>query len=366
MGVPSPGATSGGPALHLPMLVEDLRADTRFEIVTFPFGRWTEGERLPLKIWHQALDLGRYTGLLRRTRPDLVHLNSCLDRRALLRDVPFTLLSRALGRRVFVKWHGSQTFLLEGRLSLWRLLAGVLLRSVSGLGVLSTAEVREVQRVFGWARCYVVKNALDLGRYERRAELRGKLDLPGDAPVLLFISRLIPGKGLLSVLRALPDVANRHGAQLVVVGDGPLRKRAEGLARELGLGPYVHFVGRVTEEQALDYYCGCDVLVFPTYLTEGFPMTLFQSVAAGLGIVTTCQRSSADYLREPENCLFVKPRDPEGLSRALVRLLGEPQLLAGMRRENRELARRFERREVAAEFGRIYAGLVDASRRGDA
>ena len=57
MGVPSPGATGGGPALHLPMLVEDLRA-AGIDVRTFPFGRWAEGEGLlGARSWHQMIDL---------------------------------------------------------------------------------------------------------------------------------------------------------------------------------------------------------------------------------------------------------------------------------------------------------------------
>ena len=44
MGVPSPRATGGGPALHLPMLVADLR-DAGAEVVTFSYGRWAEANR---------------------------------------------------------------------------------------------------------------------------------------------------------------------------------------------------------------------------------------------------------------------------------------------------------------------------------
>ena len=47
MGIPAAGATAGGPALHLPMLVEDLRA-AGHAVLTMPYGRWAERESLPL------------------------------------------------------------------------------------------------------------------------------------------------------------------------------------------------------------------------------------------------------------------------------------------------------------------------------
>jgi glycosyltransferase involved in cell wall biosynthesis len=213
-------------------------------------------------------------------------------------------------------------------------------------------------------RCDIVRNGLDLARYTGRDPVRPRLGLPDRAPLLLFISRLIPAKGLLEVVQALPAVAARHDAHLVVIGEGPMRAPAETLAAELGLGDRVHCLGQIPEVEAADYYCGCDVLVFPTYHAEGFPMTVFQSLAGGLGIVTTRQRAAADYLQDPVNCRFVPPRDVAALVRALDALLGDRQELERMRRANRESAQRFDRRTVAREFAAIYSHLVTSPRRG--
>jgi glycosyltransferase involved in cell wall biosynthesis len=101
------------------------------------------------------------------------------------------------------------------------------------------------------------------------------------------------------------------------------------------------------------------VLVLPTYHAEGFPMSIFQAVASGMGIVTTRIRAAADHLREPDNCLFVPARDPDGLAAVLDQLLSEPQLLRAMRAANRRLSRHFERHVVASEFADIYATLVE-------
>jgi glycosyltransferase involved in cell wall biosynthesis len=160
-------------------------------------------------------------------------------------------------------------------------------------------------------------------------------------------------------VRALPDVAAASDAHLLVVGDGPARQAAAALAQQLGLESRVHFAGQTTEAEALDYYCGCDILVFPTYHPEGFPMTVFQSLAAGLGIVTTRIRATADYLQEPDNALFVPPRDPGAIAAALRRLLGDRTALDAMRDNNRALARRFDRRTVAAEIATIYAEILE-------
>ncbi len=358
MGVPAPGATGGGPALHLPMLVEDLRQLDSLELVTMPYGRWQEGEPLPLKIWHQIADVARYPRRLRAASPDLVHLNTSLDRRALVRDTIFVGLTRLLGRRVFLKWHGSETHLLHEGALIWRLLGRLLLRWSHALGTLSTREAEEVRARSRAPQCFVVKNSIDPARYRQRFDLHAHLNLPAAAPLVLFISRLIPGKGLEDVIAAFPQVAHRHAAHLLVVGDGPCRAAAVERSQSLGLQEVVHFRGALAESEAVRYYNGADILVFPSSLTEGFPMVLFQSVAAGLGIVTTRMRAAVEYLQAEEHCLFVEPGDPEAIRAALDRLLADTELLQRMRANNRILARRFDRKAVAAELAKIYASLV--------
>jgi glycosyltransferase involved in cell wall biosynthesis len=357
MGVPAPGAAAGGPALHLPMLVEDLRAAGHV-VETLPFGRWRDHEPMPVKLWHQLVDLVRYPAALRRAAPDVVHLNSSFDPKAILRDVPFAFMTRRLGKPLFVKWHGSDPGYLQARSPIWRLLVNALLSNVDAIGVLSSDEAAAVRRRRDAPACHVVRNGLDLSRYDRTPDLRVRFGIPAGAPLLLFISRLIPTKGVREAVAAMRLLAPELGAHLLVVGDGPERVHGAGLASRLGVADRVHFIGRVPEAEAADFYCGSDILVFPTYHIEGFPMTVFQSLAGGLGVVTTRIRATADYLREPDNALFVPPRDAQAVATAVEALLRDPAGLAAMRSANRALARRFDRRTVAAEAGDIYDAML--------
>jgi glycosyltransferase involved in cell wall biosynthesis len=356
MGVPAPGATGGGPALHLPMLAQDL-GSLGFEVVTFPFGRWSEGESALLKIVRQAWDWLRFPLRVWRARPDLVHLNSALDRRALLRDVPFTVLARLLGQRVLIKWHGSETQLLRQR-GPWGLACRLLMQNLAVLCVLSQQERRDVRAAGFDLPCHVVRNGLEIARYHQHRDVRARLGIDPESPLLLFIARLIPTKGLRDTLEAMQRLPTDSPAVLLVIGDGPERQAAEQRSAERDLQSRVCFLGRLTEAEALDYYCGCDILVFPTFHAEGFPMSIFQAVAGGMGIITTRIRAAADHLSEPENVLFVPAHDPGAVAAAMQRLLTQPQLLGDMQQANRRLAARFDRKQVASQFATIYRSAV--------
>ena len=86
-------------------------------------------------------------------------------------------------------------------------------------------------------------------------------------------------------------------------------------------------------------------------------MTIFQSVAAGLPILTTRIRAAADYLREPDNLLWVKPSNPEGLAERAAWLLDRPEVMAAMSRNNHALASAFGADAVAREYLSVYRFL---------
>ena len=86
-------------------------------------------------------------------------------------------------------------------------------------------------------------------------------------------------------------------------------------------------------------------------------MTVFQSAAAGLGIITTRVRAAADYLREPEHCLWVEPRNPKMLSEKILFLVDHPEVLERMSRNNQELAKSFSSEKVTDEYLRIFSEI---------
>jgi glycosyltransferase involved in cell wall biosynthesis len=89
-------------------------------------------------------------------------------------------------------------------------------------------------------------------------------------------------------------------------------------------------------------------------------MVIFKSIAAGLPVITTRIRAAADYLREPDNCLWTEPRNPRMLADKIAHLLDRPDARALMRRRNLELARRFAAPSVAPEYLEIYNRLAKA------
>lgn len=125
----------------------------------------------------------------------------------------------------------------------------------------------------------------------------GGREKEAEAVVILFVSRLIEGKGLQYLIPELPEIQESvrqktgRGVRLVIVGDGPYRAALEELTAGAGARELVRFEGRKDKEQVQRYYQAADLFVLPS-LSEGMPNVVLEAMASGLPIVMTpCEGS---------------------------------------------------------------------------
>jgi glycosyltransferase involved in cell wall biosynthesis len=301
-----------------------------------------------------------------------------------MRDAATLRLLLPAQAKIFIKFHGSDAALFTEQASaLERALVRFVLKHADGIGLLSSEERENFARAgVDRRKLFVVKNvvtgaedvedaraphsassthsATEQQATQTKSEnLRAKLGVDAETPLLLFIARFIPAKGLSDVIDACAVLRDAGRAfVLLCLGDGEARGAAEAQAARLNLTERVRFFGYVPEAETGEFYAGSTMLVFPTYHYEGFPMVIFKSIAAGLPVITTRIRAAADYLSEPQNCLWVAPQNPQMLAEKIAQLLDRTETRALMRRRNLELASRFTARVVAPEYLEIYNQLV--------
>jgi glycosyltransferase involved in cell wall biosynthesis len=354
VGMPEQGA-QGGPAACEPPFIEELRR----------LGHEVEKEIYA----HAAVNVGfrsRARRVLKTARVlrerlrqsdfDLVYINTAFDMKALMRDALIVPRLRFRRTKLFLKFHGSDAGLLETKNPVLATLRRRVLSHADGIGVLSSEErANFLCAGIPEKKVFLVKNVVEGNSHQRNSKFLRHWSLPDDRPLLLFIGRFIPTKGLLDVIRACGLL--RNGGQkfvLLCLGDGPARSEAETQVRRLNLQDHVRFFGYIPEDQTGDFYVNGDVLLFPTYHIEGFPMVIFNAAAAGLPIITTRIRAAADYLAEPENCLWVEPRNPSQLAEAILTLFSKSEVRKAMSANNRMLVERFSAETVTREYLKVF------------
>jgi glycosyltransferase involved in cell wall biosynthesis len=147
-------------------------------------------------------------------------------------------------------------------------------------------------------------------------------------PVVLFVGRLVPYKGVDVLLEALSGL----DAVGLIVGDGPLRPRLEARAQALGIENRVKFLGSVGDEELAALYRACHVFVLPSVTRqEAFGVVQLEAMAAGKPVVSTDLGTGVGWVnRDGETGYVVPPRDPAALREALRRLLADPELQRSM------------------------------------
>lgn len=294
----------------------------------------------------------KFRKLLKTEKFDVVHLNTAFDFKAILRDFITLNFTKNSGAKIFLKMHGSEAKLLQETNFLKRFLWQKTLQMSDGIGVLSSEEKQN----FIEANVFDTKNFVVKNTVEQTENFVRNFD---QKPFrLLFVSRLIFTKGLLETIKATQILkANGFDILLDVLGDGEMLNMAKAEVKATQAESFINFHGHISEEKVKEFYRNSDILVFPTFHEEGFPMVIFNALSYGLPIVTTEIRAARDYLGSGENCLFCEAKNAENVAEKIESLINNENLRRKISENNFSLAKEFSAEKIAQEYHEIYRKL---------
>jgi phosphatidylinositol alpha-mannosyltransferase len=201
----------------------------------------------------------------------------------------------------------------------------------------------------------IIPNGVDTSRFH--PQTRPLSGLESDQPTILFVGRFYPRKGLPLLLGALPRIAREvPGVRLLIVGDGPLRRRYRALA---GSPPCdVRFLGELTTAEIGRAYCTADVLVVPSTGRESFGIIHLEAMASAIPIVASDIEGYREILEHGNEALLFPNRDVDALARSVIRLLKNPSLAREMGAAGRRKAQTFTWRRVACDLESLFLSLL--------
>lgn len=164
---------------------------------------------------------------------------------------------------------------------------------------------------------------------------------------VISVGRLQDEKGHKILLEGFRMVCERSGlpVELHLVGDGPEYPQLEEEAVRLGIGHLVHFYGRVQRGPKLfSLLDEAHLFVLPS-LTEGMPRSLIEAMARGLPGLGSAVGGIPELLRE--ECLF-PPGDAKAIAEKILSLVGKPEKLAALSKENFEQSKHYWPEALAA------------------
>jgi glycosyltransferase involved in cell wall biosynthesis len=186
------------------------------------------------------------------------------------------------------------------------------------------------------------------------------LELSRRGPVIGALTLLRPGKGLETLIDAVPRVLSHDAtAQVAIFGEGPEISALRARARRRGVAHAVHFPGRSADPPAT--LRGFDIFVHPSW-AEAFPYVILEAMATGLPIVASAVGGIDEALIDGESGRLVGPRDERSLAQALIDLLAHPTRTAAMgERALHRVSRRFTRAAMIDGLTGVYDELMRPS-----
>jgi phosphatidylinositol alpha-1,6-mannosyltransferase len=166
------------------------------------------------------------------------------------------------------------------------------------------------------------------------AQVRQRLGIAPDRPVVACVSRMVQRKGQDMLIRAWPQVlasaASGGGPLLMLVSDGPDRRRLERLAASLGVTGSVLFTGPVSMADLPAYYDAATIFAMPCRTrragldVEGLGIVYLEASATGLPVIGGDSGGAPDAIIEGETGYVVPGRDVAALAARLTALLADP------------------------------------------
>lgn len=264
----------------------------------------------------------RFMRYLRDEQIQIVHAHDMYS------NVFATVWARVAGTPVVIAsrrwWHSLPNRKLRlGNAAAFRMAGAVLANSPQvARSVLETTHLPP-------ARVWTITNFADDEAFlpvtaEARLGQRRAWNVPDGALVIGSVARLVPVKDHATLVDAFARVrAERRDVHLVLIGDGECRRGLEAQVERLGLTGAVTFTGEL--RGGGNHHRVFDISAL-TSLSEGFPNSLVEAMAAGVPVVATAVGGNLDAVAEGVTGFLVPPRSADELALALGRLAQDPAL----------------------------------------
>lgn len=202
-----------------------------------------------------------------------------------------------------------------------------------------------------------IPNGIDIEEIEK---IGRATSLPTDNSVktICFVGRLNMVKRVGDLIFAFKVIKDsfKKNVKLVLIGDGPLRKRLEQLVDGLALNNEVIFMGFC--KNRLEFMAKSDVVVLPS-IKEGSPLVLLEALALARPVVATDVEGIDELIKQGITGLLVPSKNPKEIARAVIYLLQNRQIAKNIGLAGQEFARRNFTAEIMVQnYEELYKDIL--------
>lgn len=312
--------------------------------------------------------------IIRQYRPDIVHTHASkagtLGRlAAMFAGVPVIVHT----------YHGHvfHSYFSPVKTFVFKTIEQFLARHSNAIVVISELQRRELCDVFKIvpsAKAHIIPLGFDLSRFfniqlSQREEFRKKHNVQPDDVLAVIVGRMAPVKNhemVVRISKILRDTHKNNIVKIMIVGDGETRPNIEAQCISAGFAvstpenpnPKAQIIFTSWILNIEQVYAGADIS-FLTSLNEGTPVSLIESLAAGLPIISTNVGGIADFVTNGKNGFLVEVNDDQKFAENLNLLATDKILRQTMAKKGRQqVETTFSCRRLVADMVKLYNQLI--------
>ncbi|MFC1785873.1 glycosyltransferase family 4 protein [Candidatus Neomarinimicrobiota bacterium] len=256
---------------------------------------------------------------------DAVLINTSIGYYTCIRDGIFVIISKLLRNKTILYIHGYRIKVLNHRL--FRI--GYFFSSKI---IVLSSELKEKIKLTGFKRdVYKTYNPVDISIIDANI-----IDKPQDVINLLYLARIEKEKGILIALEAY-KLAKKKNSNIIfnIAGDGEYFEKAKEYTITNQIND-VNFYGFVTGQEKIDLLNKSHILMLPTSHEEGLPVTILESMASGLVIVTRPIGGIVDFFQQGKTGYLFNSLNPIDFAEGILNSVNRFNSISA---NNKEFAR---------------------------
>lgn len=203
-----------------------------------------------------------------------------------------------------------------------------------------------------------IHNFIDVDRFTQNGSNRCRL-AGDDEKIIMHISNFRPVKRVTDVIRAFKKIQDRVNARLVMVGEGPERMAAVGVAKQLGIADKVKFLGTTENIQSI---LPCADLVFQPSEHESFGLAHLEAMACEIPVLATDSGGVREVVEDGVTGYLCEVGDTDTMAALAIKILTNDSLAREMGRRGRERAiRMFDQNKAIGAYEALYEELLSGA-----
>lgn len=196
----------------------------------------------------------------------------------------------------------------------------------------------------------ILPNVIDFNKYYTRDNL-----LKTNKKItILFVGRLVARKGCITLLESISLLKNKLDFEVLIAGDGPLKKMLKEYCVSNKIDTLVNFLGHVTESKKIELYQKADISVFPSTGGESFGIVLLEALSANHSVVLAADNYGYQSVLGVFPDLMFPVNDPVILSEKILKYATNYNLRKEVVQQGNTYVKNFDVKTIANSLLQHY------------